>query len=156
MPGADRPETTTAASPSGEPDSVESGGPATPVQAVSGKQLNEALGRMSSPTRLLTNRLLEKLPPLGATAEMEGEEFAQQPVLVKFFTPAAGWTWFGMEYDAGERVFWGYVESGLDPSYDEFGYFSLDELESLGARVERDLHFEPTPIGKVQAERGRH
>jgi hypothetical protein len=70
--------------------------------------------------------------------------------------PAAGWTWFGMEYDAGEGVFWGYVESGLDPSYDEFGYFTLDELESLGARVERDLNFDPTPIGKIQAARGRY
>ena len=48
----------------------------------------------------------------------------------------------------------GYVESGLDPSYDEFGHFSFDELESLEARVERDVYFDPTPIGKIHSERG--
>ncbi|OHB59060.1 MAG: hypothetical protein A2Y12_18475 [Planctomycetes bacterium GWF2_42_9] len=36
----------------------------------------------------------------------------------------------------------------------ELGYFSLSELEScqgpLGLRIERDLHFAPTPLSKIR------
>jgi hypothetical protein len=41
----------------------------------------------------------------------------------------------------------------------EWGYFALSELEAakgpLGLPIERDLHFEPTPISQVLAAENR-
>ena len=52
-------------------------------------------------------------------------------------------TQFKAEYNEKERMFFGYVK--LLPGCDEWGYFSLDELESIkgmfGLGIERDLHF---------------
>lgn len=62
---------------------------------------------------------------------------------------------FALEYDPAQRIFWGYVESGLDPNFDEFGSFPLDELAAMGAVIERDLYFDPTPIGQIRANRGQ-
>ena len=68
-------------------------------------------------------------------------------VIVKYFTPWSNWIWYGTEFD-GEDQFFGYVESGIDPSFSEWGYFSLSELESIQPskdtfflKIERDLHF---------------
>lgn len=89
--------------------------------------------------KLLTKELRRKLP--GFSVERH------EPVaVVKFFTPWSNWTWYAAEYDPATRTFWGLVD-GFDK---EYGCFSLDELESLrgpwGLRVERDLHFKPTPL----------
>jgi DUF2958 family protein len=69
---------------------------------------------------------------------------------VKLFTPDSSWTWFVCEYDPSERLCFGLV-IGLET---EMGYFSLDELEDargpLGLRIERDLWFQPTPLGDVR------
>lgn len=90
--------------------------------------------------KLLTKEIENKIPKLH-----EGNRVAH----VKFFTPWAGWTWYGTEYDPEERVFFGYVE-GLEK---EWGYFSLDELEQLrgpfGLKIERDMHFVPKEVGGV-------
>ena len=125
------------------------------LTVISGRQINAVLAQHPSPTKLLTKELERKLPPIGAYDELVGEEFDAQPAIVKYFTPAGGWTWFALEYDPAQRIFWGYVESGLDPSFDEFGSFSLDELAGMGAVIERDLYFDPTPIGEIRANRGR-
>ena len=65
---------------------------------------------------------------------------------VKFFTPDSSWTWYASEFD-GKDIFFGLVIG----HYKEYGTFSLSELQSvrgaLGLPVERDLHFEPTPLG---------
>lgn len=93
---------------------------------------------------LLTKEILAKLPPLGAT------EHQKVPlVVVKFFTPWSFWTWYAMEYDSEERIFFGFVR-GLA---EELGYFSLDELESVrgpfGLRIERDKYWKPVPLSEV-------
>jgi len=84
-------------------------------------------------------------------------------VLVKLFTPDAGWTWYAIEgspvdangyYDTDKPkvdfLFFGLV-SGLEV---ELGYFSLSELQSIrgkfGLAVERDLYFEPTRLSEVK------
>ena len=40
---------------------------------------------------------------------------------------------------------------------DEYGYFSLKELESItlpwGLKIERDLYFDPTTIEDIKSER---
>ena len=92
--------------------------------------------------QLLTKEIIKKLPAMQET-EGQGEEAIAQ---VKFFTPDSNWTWYGVEYDAEQRLFYGLVD-GFDI---EIGYFSLDELESvkgpMGLKIERDRYFSPTPI----------
>ena len=94
---------------------------------------------------LLPKDIRENLPELRANEELG---LAAQ-ALVKFFTPAGGWTWYATEFD-GEDIFFGFV-IGFEP---EFGYFSLSELESvrgpLGLPIERDLHFEPKSLEELR------
>lgn len=86
----------------------------------------------------------EQLPPLYST-ERERDPL----MIVKFFTPDSGWTWYASEFD-GEDIFFGYVV-GLD---DELGYFSLSELQEVtgpfGLHVEHDMYFEPTRLSEVK------
>ena len=96
--------------------------------------------------KLLTKEILKRLPKLGETSEQN-----DPTVQVKFFTPDAQWTWYGIEFD-GENIFSGYVE-GLE---NELGTFSLNELKevrgALGLPVERDKFFKPCPLSKVMKD----
>ncbi len=78
-------------------------------------------------------------------------EFREAIAYVKFFTPDSNWTWYATEYDPEKKMFFGLVE-GLDT---ELGYFSLEELQSvrgpLGLKIERDIHFEETPLSQLQS-----
>ena len=95
--------------------------------------------------KLMTKAILKKIPPLYGQ-----EDVKDKIVHVKFFTPWTSWTWYGVEYRPEERLFFGYV-IGIAP---EWGYFSLDEIESVrgpgGLKIERDMHFEPRPVSKVK------
>ena len=95
---------------------------------------------------LITKEIERKLPALYAT---ENIALADKVAIVKYFTPWGNWSWYGIEYDPEQELFFGYVE-GIDK---EFGYFSLKELRSIRGRyrlgVERDLHFEPAKIGDI-------
>lgn len=86
--------------------------------------------------KFLTKELEKKLPPLGSTENVPTEE---KEIIVKFFSPYSNWTWYAVEYDPTDRVFFGLVH-GFEK---EWGYFSLDELESAKKGslnlVERDL-----------------
>lgn len=74
-----------------------------------------------------------------------------QWVICKLFDAFGSATWWLTEYDAGDRIGFGYV-TGLQ--FDEWGSVSIDELAELHAglsgmpgtapRVEVDLHFRPT------------
>ncbi len=90
------------------------------------------------------------LPPIGSTGEDR-----DPMVWVKFFTPWANWTWYGIEFD-GKDIFFGWVV-GLEK---EFGSFSLSELQSLrgpsGLKVERDIYFEPQRISQVMKLHGEY
>ncbi|GMU82439.1 MAG: hypothetical protein AMXMBFR47_23100 [Planctomycetota bacterium] len=94
--------------------------------------------------KLMTKEIRDRLPQLRAT-EHQSDPVAQ----VKFFTPWSNWTWYGIEFD-GEDIFFGLVE-GFET---ELGYFSLSEIESArgpcGLRIERDLHFDPTPVSQLK------
>jgi hypothetical protein len=95
---------------------------------------------------LLPNELRDILPALYATEETPSRE---KTAVCKFFTPDAGWTWYALEFDPVEGLFFGIVD-GLEA---EWGYFSLEELESirgpLRLPVERDLYFKPTPVAEL-------
>ncbi|MGB7414335.1 MAG: DUF2958 domain-containing protein [Thermosynechococcaceae cyanobacterium] len=94
--------------------------------------------------QLLTNEIRRQLPPLYST-----EKISDPTVWVKFFTPYSSWTWYVTEFD-GKDTFFGLIQ-GFE---EELGYFSLTELLNacgpydLG--IERDLHFQPTPLSKLR------
>lgn len=92
--------------------------------------------------KLLTKEILEKLPPLYATAEMKKEEVR---VIVKFFNPCGSQTWYATEYDPETGLFFGHVDLGGNRAFAELGYFSLEELEKtrlpFGLKIERDINF---------------
>jgi hypothetical protein len=110
------------------------------------------------------------------------QEGVKDPIVVcKFFNPSGGGTWWAIEMSyvikrkgangeeeiieveaskmngeiGGQIVdmnFYGYV-SIFGDECDEWGYFSLSELQSVkgpfGLGIERDLYFDPQPISKA-------
>ena len=89
--------------------------------------------------RLMTKELEKHFLEVGSQEEVE------DPVIVaKFFNPTGAGTWYATEYDPNDKMFFGYVSIFGDWN-DEWGYFSLSELESyvghLGLGIERDLYW---------------
>ena len=88
--------------------------------------------------KLLTKEIIEKLKkyPLGS---QDGKNV--KDVIVKFFHPFGG-RWYvteAEEQNDGDWLFFGYVEL----IENEWGYFSLSELESIkphGMGIERDKY----------------
>ena len=105
--------------------------------------------------QLLTAELRARLPALYAQ-----EKNDHQTVFCKFFSPWSDWTWFATEGSprGDDFIFFGYV-IGFE---EEWGYFSLCELESVrgpvGLSIERDLHFRagsfPDVLARHRRERG--
>jgi hypothetical protein len=67
-------------------------------------------------------------------------------VVVKYFFPAGRYTLFvtEAEFDDEDTLLYGYCISALGADCDEWGYSSLNELQTLRVRsltIERDLHF---------------
>lgn len=97
--------------------------------------------------KLMTEELQQQIPLLYATEEIPLDK---KMVYAKFFTPDASWSWYVSEYNPNERLCFGYV-IGHER---EWGYFSLDELESvrgsLGLKIERDIHFEPITYAELK------
>ncbi|PRM99509.1 DUF2958 domain-containing protein [Aliarcobacter cryaerophilus] len=97
--------------------------------------------------KLLSDEQAEKLPPLYATENIATKD---KIVKIKFFTPDSNWTWYAVEYDKNEKIFFGFVNG----HYPEWGYFSLEELEQikgpLGLHIERDIHFKEQPFGQIK------
>ena len=80
------------------------------------------------------------------------DEFEAILIIAKFFNPTGAGTWYATEYDPDNRTFFGYVSIFGDWN-DEWGYFSLDELENykgrFGLGIERDLHFDNRRASQV-------
>ena len=96
-------------------------------------------------SKLLPDDVAATLPALYAT-QHEADPIAR----VKFFTPDSSWTWYATEFDPVGRLCFGLVHGHER----EFGYFSLDELESvkgpLGLPIERDLSWQPKPVSQCE------
>ena len=97
--------------------------------------------------KLMTKELEQKFARVGS------QENIKDPVIIaKFFNPTGSGTWYATEYDPETRTFFGYVSIFGDWN-DEWGTFSLDELESyrgkFGLGIERDLYFEEKPGSQV-------
>ena len=93
--------------------------------------------------KLLTKAIEKGLPKLYDT---DGVPLEDKTIHIKFFSPYTGWTWYGAEYDPKDKLFFGLVH-GCEK---EWGYFSLEELDSLGALVERDLYFKPCKTSELK------
>lgn len=92
--------------------------------------------------KLITKELTKKLPAMRTTERLEA---ADKVAVAKFFHPVGRGTWFAVEFD-GVDEFFGFVVSPLGADCDEWGYFSLQELESVRVRglgIERDRWFKP-------------
>ena len=95
--------------------------------------------------KLITKAIEKKLraTPIGTHRKANPEDI---PIIVKFFPPWGGWSWFVTEADyleeEGTWLFWGMVH-GFDK---EQGTFLLSELESVigpfGLKIERDMHYD--------------
>lgn len=98
--------------------------------------------------KLLTESLKKQIPALNSTENLPLEE---KVVVAKFFSPIGAGTWYvieGEEQD-GDFIFFGLV----DLHEQEFGYFTLNELESValpfGLKIERDIQFTQEKISKL-------
>jgi hypothetical protein len=97
--------------------------------------------------KLLTKQLIKRFAQVGSQAN------SKDPlVIARFFNPTGAGTWYAIEYDPGTRTFFGYVSIFGDWN-DEWGSFSLDELENyrgrFGLGIERDLYFEEQNASQV-------
>jgi hypothetical protein len=107
---------------------------------ISPKTMIDVLKRKKG-MKLLTKEIEKNLPPLYS------QDGAPDPVChAKFFSIVSDWKWYPLEYDPEERMFYGYVH-GME---NELGEFSLDELEAMGACIERDTSFVPTPLSEIR------
>lgn len=93
--------------------------------------------------KLLTKEIERAFEEQGDTSELNAVDIK---VIAKFFNPTGAGTWYAVDYDKENGVFFGFV----DLLERELGYFSLYELESFkdqsfGLSIERDEWF---PIGE--------
>ena len=97
--------------------------------------------------KLLTQELVDRFQQIGRQ-----EDKSDPLIIAKFFNPTGAGTWYATEYNPSDKTFFGYVSIFGDWN-DEWGYFSLTELESLkgpcGLGIERDIYFSETPSSKV-------
>jgi len=86
--------------------------------------------------------------------ETESIPAAEKIVHVRWFTPDSSWTWYIVEYDPKSDVAFGYAYNSDYPDGAEWGYIPLTEIRAsrghYNLRIERDLHFSPTPFGKIR------
>lgn len=96
---------------------------------------------------ILPKAIMKKMPRL-YELEKTGKPLDEQICHVKYFTPTAQFTWFGIEYD-DEGGFFGLTVNGNEK---EYGYFYLDYLSTLNVGrpfplpVERDKWFTPKKV----------
>ena len=100
--------------------------------------------------KLMTKELETKFPAIYTNEEKDPKDVL---VIAKFFCPWSNWTWYATEYDQETGRFFGYVRG----DFDELGYFSLEELESIrgpfSLGIERDLYFGVHTLAEVMEKR---
>lgn len=91
--------------------------------------------------QLLTSDILKKF------STIKSQENNPDPIIIaKYFHPASNWSWYATEFDPESRTFFGFVVWHEQ----EWGYFSLDELQSFRDRywltIERDIYAGYQPL----------
>ena len=112
--------------------------------------------------KLMPEALKKRFAEVGEQLETENPL-----VVAKFFDPTGSATWYATTYYPITNTCYGYV-TGL--AVDEWGTFSIDELESLKLpftlsteskdlhfklSIERDLHFNEIPFDALMKKRSR-
>lgn len=111
--------------------------------------------------KLITKKLEElfsKYPPMSQSED-------ENPLAIaKYFLSSGRWTWYVIEAEKvndDDYHFFGYVKSGIDPLFDEYGTFTLNQLKSIKVPIqigdiligelgiERDPYFEPTRMSEI-------
>jgi len=94
--------------------------------------------------KILTKEILNKLPKIGETAQLEAKDVK---VHLKIFNPYGTGRWYITEYNENEDLAFGYVNI-MGPDFAELGYIQMSELvnfkNSMGFKLERDIYFEAT------------
>lgn len=100
---------------------------------------------------LMTKELASAIPKLGSTEEVKNPK-----IVAHYFNPFGNGDWYvleGEEQTNGDWLFYGYVKSPLSPEYDEYGYFTLNQLKSVrlygGCGIERDLYWTKKTVEEV-------
>jgi hypothetical protein len=97
--------------------------------------------------KLMTKELEKRFAQIGSQADEK-----DPLVIAKYFNPTGAGTWYATEYNPETRLFFGYVSIFGDWN-DEWGSFSLDELENyrgrFGLGIERDLYFQEQKSSQV-------
>ena len=87
--------------------------------------------------KLITKQLEERFAQIG-----DQSENVNPIIIAKFFNPVGRQSWYASEYDPETKICFGYVTGMFE---NEWGYFSIDELESIklrfGLGIERDILF---------------
>lgn len=96
---------------------------------------------------LLPQSLMQRFNEVGS------QESVNDPlILAHFFNPTGAGNWYATEFDVESGDFFGYVSIFGDHN-DEWGYFSLSELEAykgpMSLGIERDLHWQEKPASQV-------
>ena len=101
--------------------------------------------------KLLTQEIKKRIPALYHN-EVNKTPTQDMMVYARYFCPWNMWVWLAIEMAKDEGLFYGYVIG----HFAEFGYFLLEELESvrgpMGLRIERDLSFRPCPLWQAAPE----
>jgi len=106
---------------------------------------------------LVPSWLEDMIAPLYAQEEVE------DPIVwAKYFLPESRYTLFATEFsrvapDGYPNLFFGLVKSPFGPAFDELGYVTLEQLESvksplLGLGIERDIYFVPQRLSAFEGE----
>jgi hypothetical protein len=112
--------------------------------------------------QLLTQELEARFRQVGSQ-----ENNPDPLVIVRYFNPGGAGTWYATEYDPDTKLFFGYA-SILGGDCDEWGYFSLNELQQPlpfkmvingkeingNGFIERDLYFSEKPISEALKQDG--
>lgn len=126
--------------------------------------IKDAMQPRSEKMKLITKKLeklFSKYPPMSQSEE-------ENPLAIaKYFISSGRGTWYVLEAEKmgeDDYHFFGYVKSPMDPLFDEYGSFTLKELESIkipiqigdiligNIEIERDLYFEPTRMSEIIGE----
>lgn len=85
-------------------------------------------------------------------AELYTTENDNDPIVkIHFTNPNGRGDWFvteGKMESNGDWLFFGFVRSPLVPEYDEFGYFTLNELKSAG--IVKDTAWDSKPLSEAK------
>ena len=111
-----------------------------------------SLHKEADKMKLMTKELANTIPKLGST-----EEITDPEIVAHYFNPFGNGDWYVIE---GEKqtnedwLFYGYVKSPINPAFDEYGYFTLNELESVklfgGCGIERDLYWVNKTVEEIK------